>query len=252
MIHLPPLPGAPSYKGQAFSQILDETLSEAAILDSGNVDGILIQNSNDGPFLQMVEPETIAYMSVLTAAVKKNCRCSVGLNVLPVGGPESLSIAHAAGADFVRIKVYFESVVSSEGVFTGEARKTLLQRNKLGADNIEIAADVHYRGSEPFFHIPTEEAARWTWTVGSADAVITACGNQADTIDRFRRIRSVLPDACLICGGGANARNVKDFYEVCDGIIIGAAIKYNNSYSEKTDPDKLAVLMESVYRARKR
>ena len=48
VIHLPPLPGSPSYKGQ-LEKVYQQAIREAELYNK-YVDGIIVENFNDQPF----------------------------------------------------------------------------------------------------------------------------------------------------------------------------------------------------------
>ena len=64
MVHLKPLPGSPLYKGE-LNQILELALQDAETIAANGMDGILIENYNDIPFMPYsVGAETVAAMTI--------------------------------------------------------------------------------------------------------------------------------------------------------------------------------------------
>ena len=67
-------------------------------------------------------------MSVIGAALQREIRCPLGVNILANGAVEALVVAHAIQAPFVRIRVYCGAVVSTGGVVAGTATQALAFR----------------------------------------------------------------------------------------------------------------------------
>ena len=109
MVHLWPLPGAPGYAGYGMEEIIEHALRDAQALIEGGVDGLIVENMWDLPYYvgEDVPPEAIAAQAVaaweVVKAVKKASGIPVGINVVHNGGRVTLSIAVAAGADFIRV-----------------------------------------------------------------------------------------------------------------------------------------------------
>lgn len=247
MVHLKSLPGSSSYDGLEFSNILKRALKEARILYDGGVDGILIQNTNDRPFSRpFVNIETIPFYTIIAREIQNVVKCPIGVNVQLLGSIPALSIAKAINAQFVRIKVFYESVLTLIGRLDGEAPQAMSFKKRIKADNVQIIADVYHRGSQPLADFPISIAAQASWNFGKPDALVIAGNSVEDSINRMIEIRKKLPEAILLAGGGTNSQNIGKFLELCDGAIIGAGIKDNNSYSGNIDPYLLKDYINAV------
>jgi uncharacterized protein len=251
MVHLLPLPGSEDYDGRGLEPIVERALDEARILDRGGVDAILLQNTGDLPPRVEGGPETIAYLSVIGAAVRREVRCALGINILANGTASALAVAHATGAQFVRIKVYIGAVVGTEGLVQGTARAALEFRRAIGADDIAIAADVYDRTSAPVGEMPIEVAADLAWRMGHADALVVTGYSVEDSLARIRQVKTALPEAVVLAGGGATAANLARFFEFADGVIVGSSVKDTGKFVGKVDAVRLAAFMDAVAHARK-
>jgi len=250
MVHLLPLPGSEDYRGGGLDPILEQALAEARTLAAGGIDAIILQNSGDLPPAPEGEPETIAYMSVIGAALRHEVACPLGVNVLANGAVAALAVADAIEAAFVRIKVYVGAVVASEGLLTGAAREALAFRRRIGAGRIAIAADLYDRTSAPLGEMPIEVAADLALRHGHADALIVTGYSVEDSLSRIRAIKAELPGAVVLAGGGTTADNVGRFLECGDGVIVGSSIKDTGHFVGAVDPARLAAYMEAVAAAR--
>ncbi len=250
MVHLLPLPGSEDYRGGGLAPILEQALTEARALAAGGIDAIILQNSGDLPPAPGGEPETIAYMSVIGAALRREVACPLGVNILANGAVAALAVADAIQAAFVRIKVYVGAVVATEGLLTGAAREALTFRRRIGAGQIAIAADLYDRTSAPLGEMPIEVAADLALRHGHADALIVTGYSVEDSLARIRAIKAELPGAVVLAGGGTTADNVGRFLECCDGVIVGSSIKDTGHFVGAVDPARLAAYMEAVATAR--
>jgi membrane complex biogenesis BtpA family protein len=249
MIHLPPLPGSPGYDGCGLEPILEHALSDGRLLAEAGIDGILIQNTGDLPAAGDGGPETVAYLTMLGTLLRREIDTPLGVNILANGAETALAAAHAMGARFVRIKVYVGAVVGIGGVIQGAAQRALDFRRRLGAEGVEIAADVHDRTSRPLGDLPLEEAAHQARFHGKANALVITGSSEADTLERLRRVKAAVGDVPVYCGGGTTPDNLARFFEVCDGVIVGNAVTSGAAFQGRVDREKLRVYMAAARRA---
>ncbi len=98
MIHLPALPGSYAYSGEDLEKILEEARRDLDILQSGGVDGVIVENFGDAPFAKYAPKETVAAMTVIVSGIVRAAKVPVGVNVLRNDGVAAISIAAATGA----------------------------------------------------------------------------------------------------------------------------------------------------------
>jgi len=252
MVHLLPLPGSEGYHGGGLRPIIDRALSEARTLVAGGVDAILIQNAGDLPPTPDGGPETIAYMSVIGALLRREIACPLGVNILANGSASALAVAHAIGASFVRIKVYIGAALTSEGLVTGNAHGTLAFRRRIDAEEIAIAADIYDRTSAPIGEMPIGVVADLAFRYGRADALVVTGYSVEDALQRVREVKSTVPMAIVLAGGGTSATNIGEFMQHCDGVIVGSSVKDTGRFVGTVDPGRLAMYMDAVATARAR
>lgn len=251
MIHLLPMPGSAGYDGRGIGPVLDHALSEGAALEQGGVDAILLQNTGDLPAFGEGSPETIAYMAMIGTKLRQQIKTPLGVNILANGTESALAVAHAIGARFVRIKVYVGAVIGIGGFTQGSAQRAQDFIHKIGATGVEIAADVYDRTSRPIVDMPIEEAALYASHHGRADALVVAGESVEDSLERIRRVKSTVKDKPVYVGGGSTAENIDRFFSVCDGTIVGNAVKRGPAFQGAVDCDRLKAFMEAADRARR-
>ena len=147
-IHLLPLPGSPLYDG-SMESIYRKALEEVAILTECGVHGLIVENFRDKPFLPgRLSPETVASMAAVGREVVKKARVPVGINALRNDAESAVAIATAIGADFIRVNIHMNAVVSEQGIIQGASHRTLRLRSALKSD-VLIFADVGVKHAAP-------------------------------------------------------------------------------------------------------
>jgi uncharacterized protein len=246
MVHLPALPGAPGHADMA--GVLDRASRDAAALQRGGVDAILVENYGDTPFHPgRVPPETCAALTLAVAAVRRVAGIPVGVNVLRNDARTALAIAAATGATFIRVNVHTGAMLTDQGWIQGLAHDTVRVRDQL-APGVAILADVLVKHAVPPAGLDAAAAARDTWERGRADALIVtgaATGAAADA-GRLRAVRDAVPGAPLIIGSGVDAGNARDLLRVAQGAIIGSAFMRHGRAGSGIDEERLARVMAAV------
>ena len=146
-IHLRPLPGTPRYRGDTIAAIVDQAVADAEAYVKGGMNGVMVENHGDIPFLRPDEigPEIIAAMAAVAKAVVDAVGVPVGVSLLANGAIGALAIAKASGARFVRVNQWVNAYVSNEGFIEGDSAKVLRYRRQIGAEDVTIFADVHVK-----------------------------------------------------------------------------------------------------------
>jgi membrane complex biogenesis BtpA family protein len=221
MIHMPPLPGAPGSK-LSMKQLTEFALSEADKLDGAGLDACIVENVGDVPlFKETLPPYSIAAMAIVAKAVVEHTKMKVGVNMLRNACEEALSVAHVAGAHFIRCNVLIGAYATDQGIIEGCAAKVARLKKELDS-NVLIFGDVHVKHAYPIFNVEIEYAAQDLAERGGADAVIVS-GPRSPVPPSFERVKKV-KDAIekpVLIGSGISLANVKRFFQRSDGLIIG-------------------------------
>lgn len=221
MIHMPPLIGAPK-NTMPMKELTEFALSEAGKLERAGLDAAIVENVGDAPlFKDQVPPATVGAMAIITREVVARTKMKVGVNMLRNACEDALSVAHVASAHFIRCNVMIGAYVTDQGIIEGCAAKLARLRKELGS-KVLIFGDVHVKHSYPLFNVPIDDAARDLAERGGADAVIVS-GTRSPVPPSYERVKKV-KDAIelpVLIGSGIGLANVKRFYEMSDGIIVG-------------------------------
>ena len=133
VVHALPLPGSPEHSGQPVQAIYDRALADAETYAAAGMDGLIVENHGDIPFLKpgALGPETAAVMAVMTERVRHATGLTVGVNVLANAAITALAVAKAAGAGFIRVNQWANAYVANEGLIEGPAAEAMRYRRTL-------------------------------------------------------------------------------------------------------------------------
>jgi len=221
MIHMPPLPGAPDNR-LSMKQLIEFALSEADKLEDGGLDACIVENVGDVPlFKENLPPYTVAAMAAITKEVVEHTKMKVGVNMLRNACEEALSVAHVAGAQFIRCNILIGAYATDQGIIEGCAAKVARLRKELGS-RVLVFGDVNVKHAYPIFNVEIEYAAQDLAERGGADAVIVS-GARSPVPPSFERVKKVKDaiDKPVLIGSGISLANVKQFWQRSDGLIIG-------------------------------
>jgi len=249
MVHLWPLPGAPSYTGYGMNTILDHARRDAEALLEGGVDGLIVENMWDLPYYvgTQVQLEAVTAQAVAARAIKEMAGLPVGVNVIHNGWQAELAIAVAAGLDFTRVCILTGARLWDTGdLDRGCAADLLRRRKELGAEHIKLFADVDKKHSLPFPGLDLETHIEWT-EFYRADALIVSgrMTGDAPPLEKVRRARSAATRPILM-GSGTTAENIAEFLQYADVAIVGCSLKTDGVAEYPVDLGRVRRYMAAV------
>ncbi|HUA78269.1 MAG TPA: BtpA/SgcQ family protein, partial [Acetobacteraceae bacterium] len=100
VVHCLALPGSPGHGGVKMSAIIDRALADAEAYVRGGMDGLIVENHGDIPFLKPDElgPETASCLAVIADRIRTRFAVPLGINVLANGANHAFAVAEAASA----------------------------------------------------------------------------------------------------------------------------------------------------------
>ena len=247
MVHLLPLPGSPGFSGSR-KVILRRARRDAALLEEGGVDAVMVENFGDVPFFpDSVPPETIAEMSVIAAELRRLISIPLGINVLRNDALSALAVAAAVSADFIRVNIHSGAAVTDQGVIQGRAARTLRRRRELQAE-VSIWADVKVKHSASIGEVPLRQLAQDIAYRGLADGlIVTGSGTgESTSLEELKAVRAAVPDRPLLVGSGVKVENVLNYLPYADGVIVGTSIKEKGIAVNPVSARKLSRLIKKV------
>jgi membrane complex biogenesis BtpA family protein len=243
MIHVGALPGTPS-ASHSVETLIRQALDEARIYQEAGLTAVAIENMHDRPYLKGgVGPEITAAMTALAREIKRETGLVLGIQVLAAANREALAVAHASGADFVRVEGFVYAHVADEGVIESSAGELLRYRRTIGAERILIFADIKKKHSahaitEDVSLVETAKAAAFFLADG---VVVTGptTGQPASPHEVGEVVRSV--EGPVLVGSGVTPANLAQF-PAAHGFIVGSSVKQGGVWCNALDRDAVRAL----------
>ncbi|XP_015181914.1 PREDICTED: uncharacterized protein F13E9.13, mitochondrial [Polistes dominula] len=243
MIHVGALPGTPKYNG-SMKEIIKTALKEAMIYKDCQVDGIIVENMHDVPYVKSkdISSETTAMMTRICVEIRKVIPESIacGIQILAGCNKEALAVAKAADFNFIRSEGYIFSHIADEGFIDGCSGNLLRYRKHIDAENILIFADIKKKHSS---HAITSDISIAETVKAAefflADGVIltgSATGDPAD-LQELKEVKKVAKGPVLI-GSGVSIENI-DHYKSSDAVIVGTSFKIDGNWKNAVSKDKV-------------
>ena len=222
---------------------------EARVYRECGVDGIIIENMHDVPYLKShVGPEIVAAMAIVGGEVKNECRLPVGVQILAGANIEAMAVAHAAGLDFIRAEGYAYAHVADEGLIEASAAPLLRYRKLIGAERMQVWADVKKKHSAHAItaDVSLGQTAETVEFMG-ADCVIVT-GSVTGEAPRLGDVQETKSSCHLpvFLGSGISENNIDQFYKAADGFIIGSAFKVDGLWSNTVDPNRVTQFVQRL------
>ncbi len=251
-LHLPPSPASNQATSVPMNQIIEFALKNTAKAVRAGVPALYVQDLTDLPVAPAVQPHSIAFLSVVGAAIRKEFQQLIlGVCMMSHGAREPLAVAQAIGAQFVRIKVYTGAMVKAEGLLQGCAYDALTYRKQINAEDIAILADVYDRTGTPLGEMPLVEAARSASVYCKADGLILTGLSFNESLTMLQEVQSAKLGTPLFLGGGAKTENIKEALQFCNGVIVSSSFKPVSGWTEESilaewDYERIAQFMQAV------
>lgn len=245
MIHLGALPGSPRYEG-SMEAIFERARQDANALKEAGVDALVVENFNDDPFFtETTAPETVSAMTLAAKLVTELTGLPLGINVLRNSWQAAMGIAAIVGAQFIRINILSDALVTDQGLIQGCSAQLLRYRRMLGAENILIFSDIESKHAAPLTQRPRHIVAEEMTDRGGADGIIVSGHTSADPplVEHLQELRSAIPDATLIIGSGMSLKTVS-YLKYADATIFGYGAKPH--LKAPVDKDMAMAFMDAV------
>jgi hypothetical protein len=253
MIHVAALPGTPAGR-LSVAELVALAVQEARLYMEGGVDGIGIENMHDVPFLKgRVGPEIVAAMTLVGQAVKAESGLPVGIQILAGANLEAMAAAHAAGLDFIRAEGFVFAHVADEGLIEASGAELLRYRKMIGAQRVQVWADVKKKHSA---HALTADVS----LAATAEAVefflgdaVIVTGSVTGDPPKLEDVREAKTSGRLpvILGSGITPENLPGYWPAADGFIVGTYFKEDGQWANTVDPRRVGKLVETAEKLRK-
>jgi membrane complex biogenesis BtpA family protein len=224
----------------------DAALRDAEALLAGGCDAVLVENMNDAPYLRgQVRPETVAAFAICAEAVA-GLGAPVGVQVLAGAYAETLGVAVAVEAAFLRVEAFAWAHVADEGWMDACAGELLRARRALGV-RVGVAADVQKKHAAHAVtaDLTLAELAEGTAFCGADVLVVTgqATGRPTAVGDVVEAKRAGLP---VWVGSGVGLTDARALAEVADAVIVGSSLKVDGDWRNAVDRARVRALVEAM------
>lgn len=246
VIHVGALPGTPR-ESKSVAELVRQAKEEARVYRECGVDGVIIENMHDVPYLKgEVGPEIVAAMTAIGLEVKNESRLPVGIQILAGANIEAMAVAHAADLDFIRAEGYAYAHVADEGLIEASAAKLLRYRKIIGAERVQVWTDVKKKHSAHAItaDVSLGQTAETVEFMG-ADCVIVT-GNVTGEAPQVADVKEAKSHCHLpvFLGSGISEANIDQFYNEADGFIIGSYFKVDGLWSNTIDPVRVTQIIK--------
>jgi membrane complex biogenesis BtpA family protein len=244
MVHVGALPGSPTAH-HAVEQLVAHAVAEAREYRDAGFTALAIENMHDRPYLKGgVGPEVTAAMAVIGREIQRETGLTLGVQVLAAANREALAVAHACGAEFVRVEGFVYAHVADEGLIEASAGELLRYRRAIGAERVRVFADIKKKHASHALtaDVSLAETARAAEffladavvVTGSATGEPAAAGDVRAAVDGGR-----LP---VLVGSGLTPANLSQ-YAHAHGFIVGSSVKRDGVWCNPLDPDAVRAMV---------
>jgi len=243
MIHCPPFPGAPRYRGQSLDTIYDACMRDAERLVKGGLHGLIVENHGDVPFAkpEAIGPETPAFLSVVTDRIRRAFGVPLGINVLANAPLPALATAVAGGADFIRVNQWANAYVANEGFMEGRAAEAMRYRSLLRAERVRIFTDSHVKhGSHAIVADRSIVELTRDLAFFDSDGIIATGQRTGDSasMDEIDEIAGATHLPVLV-GSGVTEDNIAQILARTSGVIVASSLKQDGVWWNPVDPARV-------------
>jgi len=252
MIALRPLPGSPLYDGNE-RQILTQALSDLEHYRAAGVDGVVLENSHDLPYVRPPLPlKALRLVQKIAREIRSRFDGPIGIQMLEAANETALEIAHAADLDFVRVEGYVFAHVGGAGIIEGCAGKLQRLRKHLGCEHTKLLGDVKKKHCS---HALTGDLDIVDVVKQSefflVDGVIVTGARTTEPPDlkELRRVKAAARTPVWI-GSGLTRTNLPRYFPLADGFIVGSVFRQNGDFLGNLDPVRLQRFMNAFRKLR--
>lgn len=246
MIHVGALPGTPAAH-HSVDKLIAHAVGEARVYRDAGFTALAIENMHDRPYVKGgVGPEVAAAMAVIGREVKRETGLPLGVQVLAAANREAIAVAHACGAEFVRVEGFVYAHVADEGMIESCAGDLLRYRRNIGAERVRVFADIKKKHSSHAItaDVSLAETARAAEFFLANGVIVTgaATGEAASASDVTDTVKGCrLP---VLVGSGLTPANLAQFAHA-HGFIVGSSVKQGGRWANPLDPDSVRAVAQA-------
>ena len=250
MMHLMAMPTDPKYdKEEGMAKVLERARHDLIALQNGGIDAVLFTNEFSIPYTDKVRTVTIASMARVIGELLKDIRVPFGVNVA-VDPEKALDLAAATGASFIR-GTFSGAFTSDDGISSVQMGELMRHKAELKLNNLRMLATVVPEGSKQIAERPIEDIVKSVGFAMNPDAMLVFGLTAGLPIDDSLISRAKLvTDTPVFASNGVKASTVAKTLSVADGCVVGTSLKYNGSFYDAVDEERVKELMAEAKKFR--
>ncbi|MCA9889074.1 MAG: BtpA/SgcQ family protein [Anaerolineae bacterium] len=250
MVHLLALPETPDFGGDLAAIYTRAEQDTAALIEAG-VDALIIENFGDEPYFNG-EPTAaqFAVMAHATTRIRQMTDMPIGINVQFNAWQAEVALAYACGAQFMRVEVFVDTVISAQGQVAPCSAQITRYRRALGATNVQIWADIQTKYTQNVLPQPITQSAIDATNAG-ADAIIVTGGatGQQTPLSVVEEVKNVTALPVLV-GSGTTLDTLENVLQIADGAIVGSSLKEGGHAVNPVSLSRTQAFMDKVRQLR--
>jgi membrane complex biogenesis BtpA family protein len=247
MCHLRALPGDPGYGSEdTLNKVVEFATKELTALQNGGVDGVMFSNEFSLPYLTKVPAITVACMARVIGQLAGKIKVPFGVDVLwdPIA---SLDLAVATDANFTR-EVFSGVYASDFGLWDTNFGEAIRHLKAIQGKNIRLFFNIVPEAAKYIVGRDCSEIAESTVFNAKPDALCVSglIAGGGINVDVLKLVKTAVPGTFVFANTGVNLENVEQMLEIADGAIVGTHFKFEGSFQNPTDENRVRVFMEKV------
>lgn len=252
LVHMQPLPGDPYYDPEGgMEKVIRMAREDVIALQNGGVDGLLFTNEFSTPYLNKVNPETVAAMAYVMGALREDVKLPYGNDCIS-DEMASIALASATNAVFTR-GVFHGTWSTNSGLISAGAGEAQRLKQSLHIPDFKL---VYYLMPESSADAGGRDAItlmKSTYFLDEPDAIAVAgvVAGQKPKVEDIRHCREKYPDAAIFAATGVTIDNVENYMDYIDGIFVGTSFKKDGKFRNQIDQERVAAFMKKVREVRK-
>jgi membrane complex biogenesis BtpA family protein len=250
MIAVRALPGSPLHDGDD-GRIITNAIDDLERYKAAGVDSLILENDHDLPYIQPpICEQAILVMTRVAKEVRKRFDKAIGIQMLEAANEQALEIASRADLDYLRVEGYCFAHVGGAGIIQGSAGRLLRSRKTLGCEHIKVFADVKKKHCAHALtaDLDLTDAIKQSEFFMADGIVITGqFTGVAPAVEDLEKAKKTTKLPAVI-GSGMTAENIRSYFSLADGFIVGSTFRKDGKFLEQLDPERLAEFMRVFHR----
>lgn len=244
------LPGAPRYKNND-NEIIDSAMSDLEQYKKAGVDSIKFENDHDVPYGKPpIDEKAIELMTKITKLAREKFDGPIGVQILEAANEDSLRIAGEADLDWIRVEAYVFAHIGNSGLIEGCSAKLQRRKAEWGYKDIKIFTDVKKKHCSHAITADldvTDEVRQAEYSMVDGFIVTSKFTGIEPNTEDLKKVKNITKLPVFI-GSGMTKDNLKTFFPLADGFIVGSTFREKGEFFAELDPERLKQFVDEFNR----